>query len=217
MHISFWCLKVVSLYLPNANGPSAEALLSFSDSVMLLVLPIAAGILLYIFRIILSIAAFRKFTEHNLLEFTWTFLPAVSLILLALPSLSLLYLLDEVGSPTSTTKIQGHQWFWRYEASDAAYYGYDSYLCSGPLRLLNADTSLTVCSRLTLRLLVTGADVLHSWTVPAWGVKADAVPGRLNMLSTNLDRPGIFYGQCSEICGSNHSFIPILATVLLSS
>jgi len=87
-------------------------------------------------------------------------------------------------------------------------------LASGPLRLLSADSSLVTHPSLVLRFLITAADVLHSWTVPAFGLKADAVPGRLNQLSTYLDRAGVFYGQCSEICGSNHSFIPIRVEVL---
>lgn len=91
---------------------------------------------------------------------------------------------------------------------------FDSYMSPGPLRLLSTDTTLELGSCIVLRLLITGADVLHSWTIPAWAVKADAVPGRLNQLSTILSRPGTFYGQCSEICGSNHSFMPIKAEVL---
>jgi len=90
----------------------------------------------------------------------------------------------------------------------------NSYLSTGPLRLLNVDSSLSVFRQVVLRFLITSADVLHSWTIPAWGLKADAVPGRLNMLSTYLERPGIFYGQCSEICGSNHSFMPIKVEVV---
>lgn len=184
---------------------------------MLLIIPIALGILLYILRILRSTAFYRTFSEHNLLEFTWTFLPAASLIILAGPSLSLLYLLDEVGCPLRTSKIQGHQWYWHYEASDLGFVGFDSYMSGGPLRLLSADTSLIVHPCITLRLLITGADVLHSWTIPAWGVKADAVPGRLNIISTYLERSGLYYGQCSEICGRNHSFIPIKASVILPS
>jgi len=140
--------------------------------------------------------------------------PAISLLLLAAPSLSLLYLLDEVGSPLSTTKVQGHQWYWVYESSDLAGWACESYMTSGPTRLLCTDNSLIVNNLLVLRFLITAADVLHSWTLPAWGLKADAVPGRLNQLSTFLERTGIYYGQCSEICGSNHSFMPIKAEVL---
>jgi len=132
---------------------------------------------------------------------------------LALPSLSLLYLLDEVGFPSTTTKVQAHQWYWVYESYDASLSLTHSYIRSGPLRLLNTDTSVVLTAQLVLRFLITAADVLHSWTIPAWGLKADAVPGRLNQLSTFLERPGVYYGQCSEICGSNHSFIPIMAEV----
>lgn len=203
-----------SLYLQNANGPSAEAMLSFSDSVLLLILPIAFGVIIYIIILCSKYPAYRFLTEHQSLEFVWTFLPAVSLLLLAAPSLSLLYLLDEVGQPVSTTKVQGHQWYWVYECSDTAVCSSESYLSSGPPRLLAADSSIIVSRQLVLRFLVTAADVLHSWTIPAWGLKADAVPGRLNQLSTYLERTGIYYGQCSEICGSNHSFMPIKAEVL---
>jgi len=140
-------------------------------------------------------------------------LPALSLILLALPSLSLLYTLDEVGLPCSTSKVQGHQWYWVYETADISSSYCDSYISSGPVRLLSSDSSLSLLCRVTLRFLITAADVLHSWAVPSFGLKADAVPGRLNSLSVYLERPGIYYGQCSEICGSNHSFIPIQVEV----
>jgi len=141
-------------------------------------------------------------------------LPSLSLLLLAGPSLSLLYLLDEVGLPSLTTKVQGHQWYWVYESYDLKLWRTESYISPSSIRLLGTDTSLVLHSHLVLRFLITAADVLHSWALPAIGLKADAVPGRLNQLSTYLERPGIFYGQCSEICGSNHSFMPIKAEVL---
>ena len=203
-----------SLYLQNANGPAAESILSFSDRVMLLILPIAFGVILYIVTLWFKMCSFRNLKEHQSLEFTWTLLPAISLLFLAAPSLSLLYLLDEVGTPLSTTKVQGHQWYWVYESSDLSSLQFEAYMTSGPTRLLCTDNSVTVNNQLTLRFLITAADVLHSWTVPAWGLKADAVPGRLNQLSTYLERTGIYYGQCSEICGSNHSFMPIKAEVI---
>lgn len=140
-------------------------------------------------------------------------MPALSLLFLALPSLSLLYTLDEVGFPVSTSKVQGHQWYWVYESADLTFSTHESYLSSGPARLLTSDTRLSLCCRVTLRFLITAADVLHSWAVPAMGLKADAVPGRLNALGVFLERPGLYYGQCSEICGSNHSFMPIQVEV----
>lgn len=203
-----------SFYLQDPNGPSAESILAFSDSVILLILPIAFGVLAFLCSLLFKVFSHRALVEHQALEFTWTLLPAISLLLLAAPSLSLLYLLDEVGFPTSTSKIVGHQWYWEYESSDLCFFQCESYLFPGPLRLLNTDSSLSVTSSSVLRLLVTSADVLHSWTIPSWGLKADAVPGRLNQISTYLERPGLFYGQCSEICGSNHSFMPISAFVV---
>jgi len=131
-----------------------------------------------------------------------------------MPSLSLLYLLDEVGFPSSTSKAIGHQWYWSYEQSDLSLSRFESYATHSSLRLLGTDSLLTSSSSLVLRFLITSADVLHSFAVPSLGLKADAVPGRLNSLSTYLERPGLFYGQCSEICGANHSFIPIGLQVL---
>jgi len=135
-------------------------------------------------------------------------------VVLAIPSLSLLYLLDEVGYPAATHKALASQWYWSYETHDIHFDSFTSYLSSGPLRLLSADPSLVTYSDLVLRLLITSTDVLHAWAVPSFALKADAVPGRLNMLSTILSRPGLYYGQCSEICGSNHRFMPVTVSVL---
>lgn len=181
---------------------------------MVLVLSIAATVLLFGFSYLWSPFLFRYFTEHQALEFTWTLAPMVLLFLLALPSLRLLYLLDEVGSPRCSYGITASQWYWSYEDLDDRVPKFGSYLQSGPLRLLEADASLELFTGLGLRLLLTSSDVLHSFTIPAFGLKVDCVPGRLNSLITVLDRTGLYYGQCSEICGSNHSFIPIAARVL---
>lgn len=156
--------------------------------------------------------------EGVLIEVIWTLFPAGVLILIALPSLKLLYLMDEVINPSLTVKVVGHQWYWSYEYSD---YGsetieFDSYMVptsdlkKGELRLLDVDNRLIVPIQTVVRVLVTGGDVLHSFAVPALSVKIDAVPGRLNQTSFYLKRPGVFYGQCSEICGANHSFMPIV-------
>jgi len=160
--------------------------------------------------------SFRLFTEMQRLEFLWTLLPILSLLALALPSLSLLYILDEVGFKDSTSKVIGHQWYWVYESMDSYEQRLclESYLSSGPERLLDVDNSLITRCLSVVIFLVSAADVLHSWTIPAFGIKADGVPGRLNSLIVMLSRSGIFYGQCSEICGSNHSFMPIKCEVL---
>merc|ERR1712002_53903 len=126
------------------------------------ILPIALGVLLYIASLFFKSCTHRLLTEHQALEFTWTLLPALLLLGLAAPSLSLLYLLDEVGFPLSTTKVQGHQWYWVYESSDLQYFHFEAYISPGPTRLLNTDASLCVHLGLVLRFLVTSADVLHS-------------------------------------------------------
>lgn len=188
-------------------------MIQFSDLTLTLILPICFGVLIFLPTRFMPSPTYRFLTESQFIEFLWTFLPALSLLLLAAPSLSLLYLLDEVGFPSSTSIVQGHQWYWHYETSDISPTLFDSYMVSGPLNRLSTDTSLIVSRALNVRFLVTAADVLHSWSVPAFGLKADCVPGRLNSLSTYLERAGVFYGQCSEICGSNHSFMPISVEV----
>lgn len=130
--------------------------------------------------------------------------------MLAFPSIRILYLMDEIKNPTLTFKALGHQWFWSYEYRDFKLFEFDSYMIlGGMVRLLEVDNSLVIPLGLKIRLLIRSFDVLHSWTVPSLGVKVDAVPGRLNQLNFTLNRLGVFYGQCSEICGVNHRFMPI--------
>lgn len=158
----------------------------------------------------------RTLLERQTIEVIWTVLPAVILLFIAFPSLRLLYLLDEVNQPGVTVKAIGHQWYWRYEYSDFIKVEFDSYIVptgdleEGQFRLLEVDNHTVVPILSQIRMLVSAGDVIHSWTVPALGVKADAIPGRLNQISFICSRPGLFYGQCSEICGANHRFIPIV-------
>jgi len=181
-----------------------------------LIFPITVLVTTFLLSRFLALPSHRGLIESQALEFVWTCLPACLLLLLSVPSLSLLYLLDEVGFPVSTSKIIGSQWFWSYESADLlpSSSSYASYLVPGSPRLLSSDVSLDLQASLVLRFLISSTDVLHSWTVPGFGLKVDAVPGRLNQLSAFLDRTGVFYGQCSEICGSNHSFMPIMVAVL---
>lgn len=150
------------------------------------------------------------------IEIIWTVLPAVILLLIALPSLRILYLMDEINSPHLTVKAIGHQWYWSYEYTDYQEVAFDSYmvptqdLTPGQFRLLEVDHRMVTPAEAPVRILITAEDVLHSWAVPALGVKMDAVPGRLNQAAFIASRPGVYYGQCSEICGANHSFIPIV-------
>jgi cytochrome c oxidase subunit 2 len=154
------------------------------------------------------------------MEIMWTILPSILLMFLAIPSFALLYSMDAGGDPAITIKAIGHQWYWSYEysdilCSDAPALTFDSYmvpdedLALGQLRLLDVDNRVVLPVKTNLRMMITSADVLHSWAVPSLGVKCDAVPGRLNQATIFVNRDGVFYGQCSELCGSNHAFMPI--------
>lgn len=168
-----------------------------------------------ILRIVYRTYINRSLLENQLIEIVWTVLPAIILLFIAFPSLRLLYLLDEVRTPNLTIKVVGHQWYWRYEYSDFNNVEFDSYLLSEDIlsgsrfRVLEVDNRTVVPYGCQIRVLVTAADVIHSWTIPTLGVKVDAVPGRLNQLGFLVERTGLLFGQCSEICGANHRFIPI--------
>lgn len=158
----------------------------------------------------------RSLLERQAIEIVWTALPALILLSVAFPSLRLLYLLDEVNNPELTLKVIGRQWYWRYEYSDLLDVSFDRYIIPtkelnfNGFRLLETDYRIVIPQKVNIRILVTAGDVIHSWTIPSLGVKADAVPGRLNQIRFICNRPGLYYGQCSEICGANHSFIPIV-------
>nr|YP_010254918.1 cytochrome c oxidase subunit II [Pealius machili]QUA05856.1 cytochrome c oxidase subunit II [Pealius machili] len=160
----------------------------------------------------------RFLIDNQVLEFVWTVLPLIILVFLAFPSIRILYLMDEVKNPLVTCKVMGHQWFWSYEYSDFKDVEFDSYMVFNLIRLLEVDNFFVLPISSKIRVIVSSYDVLHSWTVPSLGVKVDAVPGRLNQLNFILNRLGVYYGQCSEICGANHSFMPVgLEVVSFSS
>lgn len=162
----------------------------------------------------------QAYTVHNTkLEIIWTIIPTIILIFIAVPSFILLYSLDEVINPSVTLKAIGHQWYWSYEYSDYTEdnsINFDSYMITendlefGQFRLLEVDNRVVLPINTHIRVLITAGDVLHSWAVPSMNVKADAVPGRLNQLTLFIKRPGVYYGQCSELCGVNHAFMPIV-------
>nr|YP_010534119.1 cytochrome c oxidase subunit II [Rexea prometheoides]UXX50409.1 cytochrome c oxidase subunit II [Rexea prometheoides] len=200
----------------DAASPMMEELLHFHDHAMMIVVLISAFVL-YIIVIMISTSLTDKYVlDSQEVEIIWTVLPAIILILIALPSLRLLYLMDEINAPHLTIKAVGHQWYWSYEYTDYDDIGFDSYmiptsdLTPGQFRLLEADHRMVVPVDSPIRLLITAEDVLHSWAVPSLGMKMDAVPGRLNQTTFIAARPGVYYGQCSEICGANHSFMPIV-------
>nr|YP_009694103.1 cytochrome c oxidase subunit II [Sphaeronemoura grandicauda]QEI04382.1 cytochrome c oxidase subunit II [Sphaeronemoura grandicauda] len=205
-----------NLSLQDSASPLMEQLTFFHDHAMLILILITTLVSYILSTLFFNSNIDRYLLDGQTIEVVWTILPAVTLLFIALPSLRLLYLLDEVNSPSITLKTIGHQWYWSYEYSDFGQVEFDSYMIpynemeSDGFRLLDVDNRAVLPMNTQIRMLVTAADVLHSWTVPALGVKIDATPGRLNQTSFLMSRPGLFFGQCSEICGANHSFMPIV-------
>nr|YP_010119553.1 cytochrome c oxidase subunit II [Ficus variegata Roding, 1798]QRB78536.1 cytochrome c oxidase subunit II [Ficus variegata Roding, 1798] len=204
----------------DAASPLMEELIFFHDHAMMILVMIISLVGYAALSLMLNKYTCRSLVEGQEIETIWTIIPAVILVFLALPSLRLLYLLDEVGDCSLTVKSIGHQWYWSYEYSDFLNIEFDSYMVPtnelepGDFRLLEVDHRVVLPTQTDVRVLVTSADVIHSWTIPSLGVKADAIPGRLNQLSFYIKYPGIFYGQCSEICGANHSFMPIVVEAI---
>nr|YP_007475325.1 cytochrome c oxidase subunit II [Neotrypaea japonica]YP_009353719.1 cytochrome c oxidase subunit II [Neotrypaea harmandi]AGE00857.1 cytochrome c oxidase subunit II [Neotrypaea japonica]URF19371.1 cytochrome c oxidase subunit II [Neotrypaea japonica]URF19384.1 cytochrome c oxidase subunit II [Neotrypaea japonica]URF19397.1 cytochrome c oxidase subunit II [Neotrypaea japonica]URF19410.1 cytochrome c oxidase subunit II [Neotrypaea japonica] len=200
----------------DSASPLMEQLAFFHDHAMVVIILIVSFVGYMMGSLFVNKYINRFLLENQNIEIVWTIVPAVILVFIALPSLRLLYLLDEVNNPSVTLKAVGHQWYWSYEYSDFVQVEFDSYmvptvdLADNGFRLLDVDNRTVLPMNTQIRVLVSAADVIHSWTVPALGVKADAIPGRLNQVSFLINRPGLFYGQCSEICGANHSFMPIV-------
>nr|QJX58546.1 cytochrome c oxidase subunit 2 [Sericulus bakeri] len=199
----------------DASSPIMEELVKFHDHALMVALAICS-LVLYLLTMMLSEKLSSSTVDAQEIELVWTILPAAVLIMLALPSLQILYLMDEVNEPDLTLKAIGHQWYWTYEYTDFKDLTFDSYMIPtsdlplGHFRLLEVDHRVVVPMESSVRVIVTADDVLHSWAVPSLGVKTDAIPGRLNQTSFTASRPGVFYGQCSEICGANHSYMPIV-------
>lgn len=208
--ISSWA----ALGFQNASSPLIEQLIFFHDHTITILILITSIITYNLISTTNNIILDKLIIESQPLELFWTIVPTFILIFIGIPSIRLLYLLDEVYSPSITIKTIGHQWYWSYEYSDFINVEFDSYLLPSSstrknFRLLDVDNRTTIPSNSQIRILLSAADVLHSWTIPSLGVKVDAVPGRLNQINFNCNRPGLFFGQCSEICGANHRFMPI--------
>nr|AWV83876.1 cytochrome oxidase subunit II [Tettigades distanti] len=202
--------------LQDASSPLMEQLIFFHDHTLIILIVITVVVVYMMMSLIFNNMINRLLLEGQLIELIWTLFPALTLIFIALPSLRLLYLLDEVNDPLLTVKIIGHQWYWSYEYSDFLNVEFDSYLKPAmdlkinEFRLIETDNHMILPFNIQVRLMITSSDVIHSWTIPSMGVSVDAVPGRLNQSSILINRPGLLYGQCSEICGANHSFMPIV-------
>nr|YP_009351302.1 cytochrome c oxidase subunit II [Rubeotermes jheringi]AQP29212.1 cytochrome c oxidase subunit 2 [Rubeotermes jheringi] len=205
----------LNLTLQDSASPIMEQLIYFHDHALMIMLMIITTVFYSMISIIQNKQTSRFMLEGQMIETVWTIAPAIILVFIAMPSLRLLYLMDEIHNPVLTLKTVGHQWYWSYEYSDFTKLEFDSYMVqqedlqTGMFRLLDTDNRVVLPMNSPIRMIVTAADVLHSWTVPSLGVKSDATPGRLNQVSFSINRPGILYGQCSEICGANHSFMPI--------
>lgn len=182
------------------------------DYVILFLLRIIILVLLNLIRVLVDKSFNIEFYENHQLETVWTLVPFFLLAFIVLPSLLSLYMLDSCFFCGITVNIMGHQWYWSYFYKDIVNYRIDSYILTedNQIRLLDVDNRLVVPTFFPVRFLLSSSDVLHSWTLPSFGVKIDAIPGRINQFCFSSKRSGIFFGQCSEICGANHRFMPIV-------
>jgi cytochrome c oxidase subunit II len=203
-----------------AVTPVFEKIHSFHSMVLPIIVVIAAFVLLLLIWVAVRYNAKANpkpsKTSHNtVLEIIWTAIPVVILIAIGVPSMKLLYYSDKAVNADFTLKAVGHQWYWSYEYPDHGDIAFDSYMVpekdlkKGQLRNLEVDNRVVVPVGKAIRVLVTAEDVIHSWGVPAFGVKKDAVPGKLNETWFRVDKEGTYYGMCYEICGPNHAFMPI--------
>nr|YP_659489.1 cytochrome c oxidase subunit II [Piliocolobus badius]ABD39295.1 cytochrome c oxidase subunit II [Piliocolobus badius] len=210
----------VQLGLQDATSPIMEELIAFHDHAFMIISLISFLVLYVLSSVLTTKLTSTNITDAQEMETIWTILPAIILVLIALPSLRILYLTDEINNPSFTIKSIGHQWYWTYEYTDYGGLIFNSYMLPplflnpGDLRLLEVDNRVVLPIEAPVRMMITSQDVLHSWTIPTLGLKTDAVPGRLNQTTFTAMRPGVYYGQCSEICGANHSFMPIVAELI---
>jgi ubiquinol-cytochrome c reductase cytochrome b subunit len=215
------------LYFQDSATPQMEGLVELHDNILFYLIIILFGVgwvMLAIVRNYINVESpiSHKYLNHGtLIELIWTITPALILILIAFPSFKLLYLMDEISDPAMSVLAEGHQWYWSYQYpdflnSDEEFIEFDSYLVpesdleEGALRMLEVDNRVILPEMTHVRFIVTSADVIHSFGCPALGIKCDAYPGRLNQFSVLVNRNGVFYGQCSEICGILHSSMPIV-------
>nr|UEK75919.1 cytochrome c oxidase subunit II [Meranoplus bicolor] len=205
-----------SIELQNSNSPTYDLMIFFHDFTMIILIFITMLIFLTMSYMINNKFINRFLLHGHLIELIWTILPMFILILIAIPSLKILYLTDELHTNKLTLKTIGHQWYWSYEYSDFSSLEFDSFMIpfnqlkNNEFRLLDVDNRCILPFNFPIRVLTTSMDVIHAWTVPSLGIKMDSTPGRLNQMMMFMNRPGLFFGQCSEICGTNHSFMPIV-------
>ena len=208
-----------------AATPVMEKITDFHN--LLLIVEVAIVLLVLVLMVII-VVKFNvktnpepsKTTHHTALEVIWTIVPIVILMVFAVPSMKLLFFMDKAQNPEMTLKITGNQWYWSYQYPDHGGFSFDSNLIpedelkAGQRRLLEVDNQVVLPVNTEIRLLMTSEDVLHNWAIPSFGVKMDTVPGRINETWVKVTKPGVYYGQCSELCGINHGFMPIAVKVV---
>nr|YP_010936692.1 cytochrome c oxidase subunit II [Apanteles gelechiidivoris]WKW91662.1 cytochrome c oxidase subunit 2 [Apanteles gelechiidivoris]WLN31480.1 cytochrome c oxidase subunit 2 [Apanteles gelechiidivoris] len=190
----------------------------FHDFILMVLLMILVFILYIMVWFFLNNLFNKNILHNQLIEIIWTIIPMIILIFMALPSLHILYMLEDILNPFMTIKILGHQWYWSYEYSDFYNLEFDSFMLKdyieGNFRLLDVDNRLILPKNFNIRGLLSSVDVIHSWTIQSLGIKVDCIPGRMNQFMMLVNRSGLFFGQCSEICGLNHSFMPIVLEIV---
>lgn len=200
--------------------PTMERLDSFHYLLLVIMIGICTLVVALLGYVIVRFNARRnpvpsRTTHNTVVEIVWTVVPVIILIIIAVPSFQILYFMDRATQPEMTLKITGHQWYWEYTYPDQGDLNFSSYMVApediqpGQPRLLAVDAPVVLPVGTTIRILVTAGDVLHAWTIPAFGIKDDAVPGRTNESWIHIEREGVYYGQCSEICGTGHGYMPI--------
>jgi len=209
-----------------AATPIMEGIINLHNDIMSIIIFITFFVSWMLIR---AIYLFERYSNRRVsaivhgttIELLWTIIPSFILMFIAVPSFALLYSMDEVVDPALTVKVIGHQWYWSYEYSDyntkdGDTIDFESYMVQeddlelGQLRLLEVDNRIVVPINTHIRVLITSGDVIHSWAIPSLGLKTDALPGRLNQAQMFVKREGVFHGQCSELCGVNHGFMPIV-------
>jgi len=206
-------------FQPSAT-PVKERLSAFHDELLIIITLITVFVLSLLVYVIWRFNERRNpvpsRTSHNtVIEMLWTVVPVLILVIIAIPSFKLMYYMDRVPNSEMTIKVTGHQWYWSYEYPDQGGLAFDSNvipdaeLKPGQKRLLDVDNPLVVPADTVIRVLVTGTDVIHSWFIPSFGVQEYAIVGRLNESWMKIEHEGTYYGQCNQICGVNHAFMPI--------
>nr|YP_010235797.1 cytochrome c oxidase subunit II [Bambusicaliscelis fanjingensis]QTD82415.1 cytochrome c oxidase subunit 2 [Bambusicaliscelis fanjingensis] len=204
----------MKINLINSASPIMEQLIMFHDHTMMIIISILSITMFMMKSIINNKFITRTMLENQILETLWTILPTITLIFIALPSIKILYIMEEIINPSITIKAIGHQWYWTYEYSDKKKMEIESYMINktnnkSNFRLLDVSNRMIMPYLTQTRMIISSTDVIHSWSIQPIGIKMDAIPGRLNQSSIMMKKPGMFFGQCSEICGMNHSFMPI--------